>query len=695
MPLPGVQQATWPAPRYIREPQCPAWLNKVEFESAQHDPQRILEMCQQKIQGSQRTLDTTRRVTDSLHQDPQYQYAHAVQSFEDLRKEHLQLNDSYNDLETINETVQEVVEVLRADKHQLLAELNTLKREISIQSIENTKLALKEKETTAFQEGLAKKLGSQEKQLAQLDDELRDYSNSQVQINNEVGVLESAGNNLSLQAESLSELRNHLDATRLKQEEAVRAMEAEIGQKVREVQTHDEQLWEFKRDMSARILALQRKVNQGGDELARLHRLSEHEMNTLSLQNRALNEELKSKADQLLATRREMSEFANSARREMNIKKEEVQQCLSIVDLVERQNAGLEASIARMLEQNKVSEGQIQEKDNVNNKNLIEQANFIAMVHMELQTVREDLYMIKSRLCHHCRDRLLASEELEDEQERLLEIERGPAAYAQALLQQPSSQQPPVGGGPEGPPGAGQLTQPPPPLGARPADGGEADALATELSKAHEALEALNRQLLEERSQRNRERREDEELREQEEEERLTRAQEDEERARRSAEDDKRKQAGDDQKTFTIRFTNKTKKKIEAFMSDTVQELINRVCNKIGVRPDEMFYIAHVENENSVLGVVDRFLDKVRMHMHRARTYTYTCVHLPTPSMPPPPSPFTHTVQDPVRGRHRPDHHPHLQVQALQEDRKVEGSHRPGIRRVREVEACGGAEEHS
>ena len=602
MPLPGVQPATWPASRYVRDPVCPTWLNKDEFDAVKHDPQRILELCHQKVQGAQRTLDTSRRLTDSLHHDPQYQYAQAVQSFEDLRKEHLQLNDSYNDLETINETVQEVVEVLRADKHQLLAELNGLKREISIQSIENTKLALKEKEGTAFQEGLAKKLDSQEKQLGQLDDELRDYSNSQVQINNEIAVLESAGNNLSIQAASLSELRNHLDATRQKQEEAIRAMEAEIEQKVREVQAHDEQLWEFKRDMSARILALQRKVQAGDDELSRLHRLSEHEMNTLSLQNRALNEELKTKTDQLLATRKEMTEFGNSAKREMNIKKEEIQQCLSIVDLVERQNAGLEASIARMLEQNKVSESQIQEKDNVNNKNLIEQANFIAMVHMELQTVREDLYMIKSRLCHHCRDRLLADEELEDEQDRLLEIERGPAAYTQAVL---GSQDPT------------RLTQPPlaAPGGLEPVtDSGDrvqTEQMKDELGKAHDALEALNRQLLEEREQRNRERREEEDLRMQEEEDRLARSQEEEERTRRSQEDNKRKQAGDEQKTFTIRFMNGTKKKIDAFMSDTVQELIDRVCNKIGVRPNEMFYIAHSVNENSVLGMVDRFLDKV------------------------------------------------------------------------------------
>ena len=595
--LPGVTAASWPASKYVREPACPAWMANEDFELARNDPERLLELCQQKIQVSQRTLDTTRKLTESLHSDPQYQYAHAVQAFEELRKEHLQLNDSYNDLETINETVQEVVEVLRTDKHQLLAELNALKREISIQSIENTKIALKEKESVAFQEGLDKKLSSQESQLKQLDDELQDYTTSQIQINNEIGALESASRNLSLQAASLSELRNHLDGTRIQQEAAIRAIEGEIEQKLREVEQHDDSLWDFKRDMSARILALQRKVQSSNDELARLHRLSEHEMNTLSQQNRALNDELKGKADQLFATRKEMSDFGTSATRELNIKKEEIQQCMSIVDLVERQNTGLEASIARMLEQNRESENQITDKDNINNKNLIEQANFIAMVHMELQTVREDLYMIKSRLCHHCRDHLLANELLEDEQESILN--KAPE-YVQPINsianQSPKQTVPP------------NIQSQQPIMSTE--DQLESNRVKNELDKAHEALEALNRQLLEEREERARERREEEDVRLQEEEDRLTRAQDDEAKRRREIEDDKRKQAGDELKTFTIRFMNGTKKKVDAFMTDTVQDLINRCCSKIGVRPSEVFYIAHSVNENSVLGMVDRFLDK-------------------------------------------------------------------------------------
>eukprot|EP00756_Hemistasia_phaeocysticola_P018355 Hpha_TRINITY_DN15587_c1_g8::TRINITY_DN15587_c1_g8_i1::g.108462::m.108462 len=603
---------------YVRAPVCPTWMPRDEFDAIKHDPELLYEACHKRLQEYQQTLETTKRLNDALLQDTQYQYAHAVQQFEELRQEHLALNDSYNDLETVNETVQEVVEVLRTDKHQLLVELNGLKREISVTSIENTQLALKEKEALAFQQSLDRKLESQEEQLRQLDNEMREYSQAQVQVSNEVGALESAAHNLSLQAASLSELRTHLDATRVQQEQAIRALEAEIEQKQQEIAAHDEQLWDFKREMSARILALQRKVQQSNDELGRLHRLSEHEMNTLSQQNRALNEELKNKTDQLFGTRKEMTEFATAARREINIKREEIQQCMSIIDLVERQNQGLESSIARMLEQNHVSEAQIQGKDNTNNKNLIEQANFIAMVHMELQTVREDLYMIKSRLCHHCRERLLAEEAAEDAKEQQLQelqrLRQGAEAYAKSLVERPPAAAdaaspppagtPPPGGGAPAPPGTGQSEGPEVER--------ERQRMKDELRKAHEALEALNRQLLEERESRAKERREDEDSRAQEEEDRLLRAQDEEARRRRAQEDEKRKAVGEEAKAFTVRFSNNTRKKVDAFMTDTVQEFLDRTCSKVGLRPSDLFYIAHAVNENSVLGVVDRFLDRTK-----------------------------------------------------------------------------------
>eukprot|EP00760_Papus_ankaliazontas_P028606 PhM_4_TR3799/c0_g1_i2/m.25842 len=619
-----------------RRPQiCPSWMTREEFEVCRSDPYRTYELCQRRVQDMQQQLLMARKLNDAFMQDPQYQYAHSVQNFDNLKNEHIQLNDAYNDLETLNETLQEVIEALRGDKHQLLVELNALKREISIQSIDTTQQTLREKQLEGFLTSLDMKLSSQEVQLQHLEDESREYSKALVNLSNECGALEAASHTLSLQSTSLSELRQHLDTTRVSHERAIQAMEREVEEKASEIRQHDEQLWEFKKEMSQRVLALQKKAQECGEELGRLQRLSEHEMNTLSTQNKALNEECKSKADALFSIRKERSDFASVARREINVKKEEIQQCQSIVDLVARQNSGVEASIARIIDQNRLSEKQIQEKDTINNKNLIEQANFVSMLHMELQSAREDLYLIKARLCHHCSATLTKEEEEQDNAVRLAREQA--AVYARATGEQ-RMQQSGIDSSaliPTRTPNAGtygsnaysDATD----LGAGSSannnknatgnangspqtsaaqDDPEKGRLNDELRRAKEALDALNRQLLEERSQRERERKEEEQLRQQEEDDRVARATEEESKRKRQQEDQRKAAAGEVPLTFKIRFVDQTGKKVDAFMSDLVGDVVQRVCTKLGIRSHEIFHLAVTENENSVLGSVDRFLDK-------------------------------------------------------------------------------------
>lgn len=609
-----------------RRPQvCPSWMTKDEFEVCRNDPYRAFDAAQNRIAELQQRVTVQKKLNAALLQDPQYQFGQAVQNFEKLKQEHIQLNDAYNDLEAVNETLQEVVEVLRGDKHQYLVELNSIKRESAIQSIENQQLEFKSRQLRAFNDSLDLKLKSQEAQLASLEDDVKEAGRQYVEMSSELSALEATAQNLSLQSSSLSDLRQHLDTTRVSQDRAIQALEREVQGKAQEIVQHDTQLWEFKREMSGRILALQKKAQECNDELGRLQRLSEHEINTLAAQNRALNDELKSTADALFATRREKTDFATAAKKEIHQRKEEIQQCLSVLDLVERQNSGLEASIMRMMEQNKLSEKQIGEKDNINNKNLIEQANFIAMIHMELQSTREDLYILKARLCHHCRETILADE---IEEERRMAMLQPAAAVGQGASSMGGGGRPLTSTMTSGAGGAGAsgLSRLPHntvetigPMefdasGAPMVSGGQTDAeraqLSDELKRAKEALKALNHQLLEERALREKERREEEELRRQEEEDRIARQLEDDAKRRRAKDDERKLAAGEEAQTYTIRFVDGTRKKIDAFRSDTIGELVSRVAAKVGIRQTEFFHLAQSVNENSVLGAVDRFLDR-------------------------------------------------------------------------------------
>ena len=593
--VPKQQLAPLATPAGRRPQICPSWMSKEEFEVCRSDPYQAFNAAQAKIAELHQRVTIAKKLNQALLEDPQYKHGQAVQSFERLKQEHIQLNDAYNDLEAVNETLQEVTDVLRGDKHGLLVEINALKREITIQTIENQQIDLKTRQLKAFNDSIDLKLHSQEAQLAQLDDDCKEAGRQAVVLDNEITALDSTCQNYSLQSGSLSDLRQHLDTTRVAQDRAIQALEREVQSKAQEIIQHDAQLWEFKREMSGRILALQKKAQECNDELSRLHRLSEHEINTLAAQNRALNDELKSTADALFATRREKTDFSTAAKKEIYQRKEEVQQCLSVLDLVERQNQGLEAAIHRLMEQNKLGERQVMEKDNINNKNLIEQANFISMLHMELQATREDLYILKARLCRHCRETLLGDE---IEEEALLPPGRRQGAIA----------------GPAGSDGVKPMEFDE--RGGVKAPDGLTDTerakMENELKRTREALEALNRQLLDERQQRNEERMAEEAQRREDEDDRNARHMEETAKHTRAKEDERKVAAGEEALTFTIRFVDGTRRKIDAFPTDKVGDMVSKVCAKLGIRAHEHFFIAHRVNENSVLGGVDAFLHKDR-----------------------------------------------------------------------------------
>ena len=135
-------------------------MTREEFEVCRNDPYRAFDAAQQKIRELQQRVTVAKNINRTLLADPKYQFGQAVQNFERLKAEHIQLNDAYNDLEAVNESLQEVTEVLRGDKHQLLIELNAVKREIAIQGIENQQLELKARQLRAFTDTIDLKLRS-------------------------------------------------------------------------------------------------------------------------------------------------------------------------------------------------------------------------------------------------------------------------------------------------------------------------------------------------------------------------------------------------------------------------------------------------------------------------------------------------------------------------------------------------------
>lgn len=79
----------------------------------------------------------------------------------------------------------------------------------------------------------------------------------------------------------------------------------------------------------------------------------------------------------------------------------------SNVFVLERRNELLHDDLKRLEGQdNFMKEAYLQRKDDAF-REMNEQASVVGKITMELQTAREDLFMIKSQLCKNCRDAIL------------------------------------------------------------------------------------------------------------------------------------------------------------------------------------------------------------------------------------------------------------------------------------------------
>ncbi|ESL05623.1 ribonuclease inhibitor [Trypanosoma rangeli SC58] len=268
------------------------------------------------------------------------------------------------------------------------------------------------------------------------------------------------------------------------------------------------------------------------------------------------------------------------------------------MELVGEQNSGLRSAIGRAEEQLHQSVQHTGEKNNINQRNLIEQASRVSTLHVELQSMLEDVRLIEARLCTFCRQQ--PAPELPPPQ-------RG----------QPQKQQ----DGEEATPRQGVRVAadlPPPCEGmesrcdnvAAVQPGGvvaQADE-SQEVSRLREALDALNRQLLEERAAREAELQLEEDGR-------VRRATEavavhcaEEERRRMDYQDSEKQAAGEVALSYAVQFVDGTKRRVDAFPSDTVTMMIFRVALCAGIVRWRMFHLAQLVDEPGVLGSVRRYL---------------------------------------------------------------------------------------
>ncbi|KAH9600956.1 FERM central domain [Trypanosoma melophagium] len=368
--------------------------------------------------------------------------------------------------------------------------------------------------------------------------------------------------------------------TRAEQKLASAAVEKNVAEREASVQSAASELLDYKTEMSARVVSLQRLAQDCQDELECMRRITEHEMDTLAAQNKSLGNELKTTAEALVRIRNESKMYTNTTRERIANLQLEAEKYSGIVELVEEQNSGLRDAINRAQEQLRKSTAHTSEKDSINNKNLIEQGNFISKVYMELQCTLEDLRLVAAQLCAGCRQQIIGKPEPMQKRE----------GGKKKMLAQSAKR-----GSAISPFAANDVKKE-----SLPDANGVRDVVALpkaeeeELSHLRDALDALNRRLLQERAAREAERQLEDELR--------TKHDASEEAARRAdaerllleRQDAAKREVGEVALTYTVH--------------DTVGVLISRVALRSGVLQCGRFHLAQVVEEGSIVGPLYRHL---------------------------------------------------------------------------------------
>jgi uncharacterized coiled-coil DUF342 family protein len=124
-------------------------------------------------------------------------------------------------------------------------------------------------------------------------------------------------------------------------------------------------------------------------------------------QNLWLAKDLKNKLQELLLTRQEMTKENAELKAELSNLREKAARLKSNVLVLEKRNQNFHDTLRRLEGEDAYSKDSYTARKDAAHAELTDQAARIQRVNQELQTAREDLYVVKSRLCKNCRNSIL------------------------------------------------------------------------------------------------------------------------------------------------------------------------------------------------------------------------------------------------------------------------------------------------
>jgi hypothetical protein len=203
---------------------------------------------------------------------------------------------------------------------------------------------------------------------------------------------------LALEAETTA-----LEQATQQQERTLSYLQSEVTHLDQTIKSKADEMVQLKKQLSAAVLELQLQITKAEEEMSRIRTAVANEKDLTGRQNLWLAKDLQHKTQELLLTRQEMTKENAELKSELSVLREKALRLRSNVLVVERRNQILHDDLKRLeAEDSFAKDAYVTRKDGAF-ATINKQAAVVQQINAELQTAREDLYMIKSKLCKSCR----------------------------------------------------------------------------------------------------------------------------------------------------------------------------------------------------------------------------------------------------------------------------------------------------
>ena len=302
------------------------FITQAEFESMKHDPQTIIDRASQYLnylEQQQQALEEEGRQQQSLRAESgkvnytQDQHSALVEHSAELELDHRDLSQKYVDLEHINNTIQGVVDALRADKQRLLDELAVLKEEQSKQVGSHTRLLATASELQELREGKENSLVTHNDEINNKIRELQDYSDKVIEGTTRVIELQDHTEKVGSGRLALESETTALEQSTQQQERTIAYLQQELMFMDNAIKKKADETVALKKQMSSTILELQLQITKTEEEMSRIRTTVANEKDLTGRQNVWLAKDLQSKNQELLLSRHQMTKENSEIKHEL------------------------------------------------------------------------------------------------------------------------------------------------------------------------------------------------------------------------------------------------------------------------------------------------------------------------------------------------------------------------------------------